>query len=415
MKKIKTVLLVTFDFTQRGKSGTGLAAASLISACREHKSYGVEFTIQHLAITMSTIKSKQLSALEIVGLISKSVELVELDRLVLACYVWSSALIEPVIKLCKMRGFVGKTILGGYQIHKDSCHALYPSGDYYLPGYAEAALPEAILDDKAITSRVINIEVNMEKLPSPYLDGTFVLEDGHEMIHWETRRGCIFKCNFCAHRDLKSEGVHLLGMDKIKKELLLFKEKNVKKINVLDPIFNREPNHLIILQYAIEIGLTSLLSFQVRFEFITEAFLELCSKLNVHLEFGLQTANETESIMIKRKNNMNKVTDVIELLHQWQQAFEVSLIYGLPGQTVASFKESINYLKQRHVLIIKAFPLMLLEGTQLAKDKDEFQITEDFIDESGIPHVVSCHSFTRSEWNEMHSYASQLTESKEAA
>jgi coproporphyrinogen III oxidase-like Fe-S oxidoreductase len=169
------------------------------------------------------------------------------------------------------------------------------------------------------------------------------------------------------------------------------------------------------LKYAIKIGLTSLLSLQVRFERITETFLELCSQLHVHLEFGLQTADINESRTIERSNNMNRVGRSIALIQRWNQSFEVSLIYGLPTQTLHSFKQSIAYLQQRNVGIIKAFPLMLLEGTQLAKDKDKYAIVEDVIDDSGIPHVVSSCSFTRREWLVMQGYAKNLMLTEEVA
>ena len=227
MKHIKTALLVTFDFTQRGKTGTGLAAGSLISACRHHPKYGSQFVIEHLPIAMTTVAKKQYTVDEIAMQINTKIPLGEIDSLAIACYVWSSRLVEPLIKRCKAMGFKGKIILGGYQIHEDTCKQLYPSGDYYIGGYAEVSLPEAIIDDLAITSRFMNKNVEMDTLPSPYLDNTIELTDGQDMIHWETRRGCIFKCNFCAHRDLTHKTVHLFGMNKVKKELDLFKMKQV--------------------------------------------------------------------------------------------------------------------------------------------------------------------------------------------
>lgn len=408
MKEIKNALLVTFDFSQRGKSGTGYAAGSLLSACRNHEKYEKEFVINHIAIPMSTDTKEQMSTIDIVNRISKKTPLIHLDRLALACYVWSCHLIEPIIALCKKQGFTGKVILGGYQINRQTCRKLYPNGDFYIPGYGEESLPEAILDEHSISSRIIEKKINFEKLASPYLDGTISIEPRHEMLHWETRRGCVFKCNFCAHRDLRDTGVHLHGISKIKRELDLFNSKNVKKINVLDPIFNNEPNHLDILKYAIEINLQSLLSFQVRFERINEEFLQLCSQLNVHLEFGLQTAELKESRLIERANNMNRVGKSIDLLQCWNQSFEVSLIYGLPGQTVDSFMRSIEYLRQKNVRTIKAFPLMLLEGTKLANEKEKYSIVEDRIDESEIPHVVESYSFTRSDWKVMHILANNL-------
>ncbi|MFT5294922.1 MAG: radical SAM superfamily enzyme YgiQ (UPF0313 family) [Colwellia sp.] len=415
MNKIKRSLLVTFDFSQRGKSGTGFAAGSLLSACRSHDQYDRKFKIEHLAIPMTNIAKEQLSVIKIVDSINEKIPLTNLDRLALACYVWSSDLVEPIIKLCREKGFKGKVILGGYQINSKTCRQLYPSGDFYIPGYGEASLPEAILDEHSITSRFVDIKVNFETLSSPYLDKTLELDQGHEMIHWETRRGCAFKCNFCAHRDLKDKGVHLLGIDKVKAELDLFKKKDIKKINVLDPIFNKEPNHIDILKYAIKIGLKAELSLQVRFELINEEFLKLCKELNVHLEFGLQTAIRSESKLIKRANDMRKVEKSITLVQQWEQSFEVSLIYGLPGQTLESFKESIAYLQHRNIDDIKAFPLMILEGTELAENKNEYNIVEDIIDDSRIPHVVECNSFTRGEWEIMRSYANNLSLTKVAA
>lgn len=414
MNFFKKALLVTFDFSQRGKTGTGLAAGSLVSACRHHPKYNHEFVIDHLPITMTVVSPKQSSVKDIAQQINRKIPLVEIDSLALACYVWSSKLIEPLIKQCRTMGFEGKVILGGYQIHEDTCKQLYPSGDFYIAGYAEAALPEVILDDLFITSRFLKKDVNMDTLPSPYLNNTIHLMQGQDMIHWETRRGCVFKCNFCAHRDLTHKKVHLLGMDKIKQELDLFKSKGIKKINILDPIFNLEPNHIDILKYAISIDLKSLLSFQVRFEKINDEFLYLCSKLNVHLEFGLQTTNKHESKVIERGNNMARVEKSIALIHKWKQPFEVSLIYGLPEQTLKSFKESITYLQEKNIEIIKAFPLMLLEGTKLSDDRLKFNITEEIIDESDIPHVVSCHSFTKKEWLEMHHLANSLSEGNEA-
>ena len=67
---------------------------------------------------MTDVAKEQLSIIEIVDSINKVTPLVQLDRLALACYVWSSDLIEPIIKLCREKGFKGKIILGGYQINK---------------------------------------------------------------------------------------------------------------------------------------------------------------------------------------------------------------------------------------------------------------------------------------------------------
>ncbi|AMO56204.1 hypothetical protein GZ77_05160 [Endozoicomonas montiporae] len=415
MKQVLNALMVTFDFSQRGKSGTGLAAASLMSACRSHEKYHTSFVIEHLAITMPEQMKESLSHMEIFSRISNHTDLRRLDNLILACYVWSSNIINPLIALCREKGFNGKVILGGYQIHRKNCKELYPYGDIYIPGYGEASLPEAIMAEKSITAQIIEQPVNFEVLPSPFLDGSYDLKPNNEMLHWETSRGCQFKCNFCAHRDLISNGVHLMNFDKIKAELRLFKAFNVKKINVLDPVFNRGDRCKDILRYAASINLTSLLSLQVRFEMIDEEFLGLCKKLNVELEFGLQTIIEEEYKLIERPNNIPKIEQAIKLLKKLDQPFEVSLIYGLPNQTYNSFRKSIQFLLDRCDCVIKAFPLMLLEGTGLIEQKDKYGLKEGIIDNSNIPHVVASNSFTRSEWEKMDRLAKSLNTTREAA
>lgn len=416
MNTPKKALLVTFDFSQRGKSGTGLAAASLLAACKAHNRYSSDFTIEHLPIEMPKEGHSALMPQDVLDSIKEYHDITNLDRLVLACYVWSTHLIEPLIQLCRQEGFQGKTILGGYQIVESTCQALYPSGDYYISSYAEKALPAAILDESpdTISSTGKIMDQSMDKtedfqdLASPFLDGTYAISQGEEMIHWETHRGCIFKCNFCLHRDIKTNSVFDLNQSRIMKELALFKQKGIKKINVLDPVFNRGPHHKDILKEAIRLGIESELCLQVRFELIDEKFLELCSQLNIHLEFGLQTAVKEEWVTIERPNCLQKIEKSISLLKRYQQSFEISLIYGLPNQTVASFKQSIRFLTKHGIHAIKAFPLMLLEGTDLKDKKDEFGLIEGLIDDSGIPHVIASSTFSHSDWKIMHRIAQQL-------
>ncbi|MUH96582.1 radical SAM protein [Aliivibrio fischeri] len=409
MKKNKKCLLVTFDFTQRGKSATSFAAGVLMSACKHNKHYGDKFTANHLSIEMNKSKAQNLSADEVADKINQQYSLEELNGLAIGCYVWNTDLIEPLIQQCRKKGFKGNIILGGYQIHESTCKTLYPNGDIYLPSYGEVSLPEAFMQDKLLHKLTLTNKVDFDLRYSPYLNGTIELDDNQSMIHWETQRGCFYTCSFCAHRDVTNNKVHDFSLDIIKKELRLFKDKNVQRINVLDPIFRKGRRSYEILEYAIEIELQAELIFQVRFEDINERLIGLFSKLNSHLEFGLQTAIKAESVVINRRNNISRVSSAIAMLQKKNMSFEVSLIYGLPTQTLDSFSQSIHFLQERGVSNIKAFPLMLLEGTQLLEDRELYGIKEGYIDDSGILHVIESESFTNKEWLAMSELAKVLT------
>lgn len=408
MPILKKALLVTFDFTQRGKSGTGLAAGCLLAACRAHSQYGRQFIATHCPIVMN---QEQSVTPELVAEKVKANGLADLSHIALACYAWSDYLINPLINLLRHSGFTGRIILGGYQINAETCKTLYPDADVCLIGKAEETLPSAILSDTFEGKEALfqNALTNSSEKYSPYLSQAVNVEYDQAMVHWETKRGCQFKCSFCQHRDLLSRNVQEIPIERVKRELDYFKQQRVQKINVLDPVFNSpKSNYLEVLDYCIEIGLDAELNFQARFEFVTEEFLQMCTQLKVSLEFGLQTAIEAEYKAIGRPNNLVAVSQAIEQLHNFGLPYQVSLIYGLPLQTVSSFQASIDFLVDRGVQDIVAFPLMLLEGTELKRKAADYHIEERSLGVGDIPLVVSSSTFSEEEYLAMERIATLL-------
>lgn len=87
------------------------------------------------------------------------------------------------------------------------------------------------------------------------------------------------------------------------------------------------------------------------------------------MEFGLQTIIENKCDIINRRNNVKMTSEVLKKLNTANISYEVSLIYGLPMQTVGSFKKSVNFLKSNYCKNIVAYSLMLLKGTELYAKK----------------------------------------------
>ena len=120
-------------------------------------------------------------------------------------------------------------------------------------------------------------------------------------------------------------------------------------------------------------------------------------------EFGLQTTNDEEGKAIGRPNRLDMAERVIEKLKARNIPFEVSLIYGLPKQTLASFRESLSWCWRQQVPVIRAWPLMILRGTELDKQREEFGLVES--DNEAIPHVIASNSFTLQEYCQMEGLA----------
>lgn len=313
------------------------------------------------------------------------------------------------------RGFTGEFVLGGYQVSymtgdEDAATAAlrraYPDARRFVRGYAESSLKRVVL--RSGSEWLFADPVEFGGLTSPYVSGMIHLENGQPMARTETQRGCPYRCTFCAHRDTATSRVHRLGLERIAEEFAIFAEKRVGKINVLDPVFNGGPRALEVLALARDVRLDSRLSLQCRFEILTSDFMDTVAGMNVELEFGVQTVIPGEAKLIRRPNDLKKIGWALHELNARAVPFEVSLIYGLPGQTLESFRESIGWLESRGVRRIKAWPLMLLRGTELDRQREEFAMRETRFGDFGIPVVTSSSSFNEDEWELMRETAEKL-------
>jgi radical SAM superfamily enzyme len=89
-------------------------------------------------------------------------------------------------------------------------------------------------------------------------------------------------------------------------------------------------------------------------------------------------------------------------------AYEISLIYGLPLQTLDTFKESIDFVLNHSCNNLVAYPLMLLRGTGLHEQRSQFGLKEEILGDFNIPTVTSSHSFTKDDWSKMKDIAESL-------
>ena len=130
---------------------------------------------------------------------------------------------------------------------------------------------------------------------------------------------------------------------------------------------------------------------------LTDEFLDLASQLKVRLEFGLQTIHADEGQAVDRRNNIPKARAKFEQVNKRGLPYEVSIIYGLPEQTLASFLETVAWCIELQVPVLKAFPLMLLRSFSV-EERREWGLVES---EGSMPVVVQSDSFSFEDWVDM--------------
>lgn len=420
---LRNLLLVSLDWTRAKDPPMSLGHASILANLQHHK---IDVITQSWAVNHASFSHHHVTKFILDSANSRT-------DVALGAFVWNEKAVQLILDDLKREQFSGNIILGGPQVSyvKKNIEAFYPQADIFIRGYAENAMVKLMQSDVSRFESIkgvhyanqpdleLSATADLETLPSPFLTG---LIPAQRFIRWETQRGCPFRCSFCQHRESDiSQKRRALSLSRILQEVeWITNNPVISDIAVLDPTFNSGPQYLRVLDAFIERKYQGKLSLQSRIEMTNIEFLDKITQLNktahVVLEFGLQTIHPNEQAVIDRPNNMRLVEKVLRQVKDRNIDCEISLIFGLPKQTIASFQQSIDFCTLHRIPTIHAFPLMLLRGTPLYARKDELGLVESneislpAIDriQTDIPHVVTSPSFTYDDWQEMAKLAESL-------
>lgn len=292
-------------------------------------------------------------------------------------FVWNREILEIVGTDLQKKGVV--TIAGGPEI--TASPKMCSGFDFLVCGEGERSVPKLInsILNKTIKihsgeSTIISPDVCEDLSISPYLDGTLNPSD-YGGVLWELARGCPFKCSYC-YESKGSKNVRLFPMDRIEKELDLFKKLNIPQVFVLDPTYNANKKRAMELLSLISKKTPSTFYyFEVRAEFIDRDLAKAFTRIPCALQIGLQSANVEVLKLVNRNLNKQLFTRNIGYLNEFGVVFGLDLIYGLPGETFESFKNGIDYAISLYPNNLEIFRLSVLPGTDLFDKAQDLKLT----------------------------------------
>ena len=215
--------------------------------------------------------------------------------------------------------------------------------------------------------------MDLNSLHSPFLKGT-IDPAKYPGLLWELSRGCPFKCGFC-FESRGVAGVRQISLDRIWKELELFEEKKVTQVFVLDPTFNSDIKRAKkILRMILKTAPLIHFTFEIRAEFIDSENASLFAGVHCSLQVGLQSAHREVLTNVNRTIDTAQYAEKIALLNSAGAIFGLDLIYGLPGDTLDGFKESLNYALSMQPNHLDIFPLAVIPGTALYDNAETFSL-----------------------------------------
>ncbi|MCK5198208.1 MAG: DUF4080 domain-containing protein, partial [Spirochaetales bacterium] len=330
------------------------------------------------------------------------------DSIGFSIYIWNRDFLVQTAELIKAENKNIIIFAGGAEITASAPSLMDNNNfDYLIRGEGEipfVKLLEFLTGKKKIKpGKLLNMSYlnNLELIPSPFLSSTLDPAEWDGLL-WELSRGCRYNCSFCSEsRGVK--GVRYYNEERIQKELILFEEKKVEQIFVLDPTFNIDRDRALgiitlIKDHAPDIHFT----FEIRAELLDEELAEKFAELHCSLQIGLQSSQVNVLKNVNRNLNPNQFSQKITLLNKYGAVFGLDLIYGLPGDTIGGFLNSLDYALNQIPNHLDIFRLSIFPGTELYERAEHFNL----VFEKNVPYsVISSPDYSETE----------LAESKEIA
>lgn len=203
-------------------------------------------------------------------------------------------------------------------------------------------------------------------LPSPYLAGLLDRHIENGMV-WQLSRGCPYACEFC-YDGMGDRKVRRYPLDRLEQELAYLVSRDASQIFALDSTFNtdkKRAKHLLrlIAEKAPDVHF----HFEVRHELLDKEQAELFASLTCSVQIGLQSADPAVAGGVGRSFNRDDFTNKVMLLNNSGATFGFDLIYGLPDDSFATFREGLNFALSLYPNHLDIFPLAVLPGTKVAQ------------------------------------------------
>ncbi|CDM68360.1 radical SAM protein [Clostridium bornimense] len=317
----------------------------------------------------------------------------EADIIGFSTYIWNVTLIKEISEILKIINGNIEIFYGGPEVSYSPMDILKEfSGDYIIEGEGEETFREFLIEKLKSNGKENLFDIkglyvkeeeeiiyggrrplmDMEKLIFPYEED----EDlRNKIAYYEGSRGCPFMCSYCLSST--THGVRFLNIDRVKKELKYFIDKDVSLVKFVDRTFNC--NHKFakeIWSYLIECGGNTTFHFEISADLLTKEEIEILSKApkdKFQFEVGVQTTNNEVLRNINRFVNYENIKEKVDEIKKYKNIKQhLDLIAGLPGEDLESFVKSFNDVYAIEPEEIQLGFLKLLKGSKMREESEKW-------------------------------------------
>ncbi len=302
-------------------------------------------------------------------------------------YIWNVVETTQLVRLLKTLRPDIKIVLGGPEVsHEVGEQEICRLADHVVTGWGDVSFPKlcrALLDGPQPLMKVIAGEQPaLDELALPYQ--YYTAEDlAQRLLYVEASRGCPFKCEFCLSSLDKTAWA--FDLDIFMAEMEALYRRGARNFKFVDRTFNLKiDNSVRILQFFLD-RIAQAPDVFVHFEVVPDSLPDRLKALiaqfpdgALQFEVGIQSFNPEVQQRISRKQDNGKTADNLRwLVTQSRAHVHADLIFGLPGETLASFAEGFDRLYMLAPHEIQFGILKRLRGTPITRHTAEFAMAYD--------------------------------------
>jgi len=296
-------------------------------------------------------------------------------------YIWNVAQTTDVMRLLKILRPEVTLVVGGPEVsHEVDQQEITQLADFVITGTADlafASLCNEILEGKPPHRLVSSLPFSLDALQLPY-EHYNEQDIAHRVIYVEASRGCPFKCEFCLSSLDKTATAFDLPVFLDQMQRLI--DRGARQFKFVDRTFNlKADTSRQILEFFLQyIDKNLFLHFELIPDRLPDVLLDLLPKFppnSLQFEIGIQSFNADVQQRISRKQQHERTCHNLRWLRQHTQAhIHADLIFGLPGETLASFGEGFDLLYSLGPQEIQVGILKRLRGTPIDRHTAEFDM-----------------------------------------
>ncbi|MEO8409073.1 MAG: DUF4080 domain-containing protein [Propionivibrio sp.] len=306
-------------------------------------------------------------------------------------YIWNVQQTTAVVRRIKAERPEITVVLGGPEVsHECEVQEIVGLADYVITGWGDvsfAALCQDLLSGQRRTKIIAGEHPPLARIAFPYAEyGDADL--AHRLLYVESSRGCPFKCEFCLSS--LDQTAWAFDTDLFLAQIDTLYRRGARNFKFVDRTFNLKIDASVrVLQFFLDRlaapekpGANDL---HVHFEVIPDRLparlKELIARFPpgvLQLEIGVQTFNPDVQQRISRRQDSATTEANLRWLRAESNAhLHADLIFGLPGETLASFAHGFDCLYALRPHEIQLGLLKRLRGTPIVRHSLAFGMVYD--------------------------------------